>query len=83
VPTSPGLELVIASDYPRAVGVLPSEYQAPAATTGLFARDIFHSLGLYVDLLGQGLDKQEQGTSGVWAYPAVTPARNARLCDRV
>ena len=49
---------------------------------GLYARDELHSLGLYANLLSQGLDKWGQGTSGTCTYPAGILAPNGRVPDR-
>ena len=49
------LEIVFALDRPRTIGVLLSEYRAPIATGGLFARDKLHRLSLDANILiGQG-----------------------------
>ena len=80
VPSSPGLELVFFVDCTRATGVRLSEYRAPV---GLFTRDVFHGLGLDMNLLGQGPDKGERGRgSSRYTYPASILAPNGRVSDR-
>ena len=56
VPSWPGLEIVFTLVPPRPIGARLGEYRAPTATTGLFARDELHSLGLDANLLDQRLD---------------------------
>ena len=45
---------------------------------GLVARGEFHSLGLYVNLLGQELDQREQGADDIYTYLAVILASDGR-----
>ena len=73
-PSSPGLKLVFSPDPPWGIG-------APITTAGLFARDVFHGLGLYADLLGKGLYKWKRGASGTSTYPTVILARDYRVSD--
>lgn len=53
-PSSRRLEVVFTLDCPWTIGVRLSEYRAPIATSGLFARDELHSLSLYANFLNQG-----------------------------
>jgi len=51
-------------------------------TAGLSIRDIFHGLGLYMDILCQGLDEQDQDGSSRWTYPTVILTPNGCVSDR-
>jgi len=79
VPSSPGLGLVFILNRLRVMGFRLNEYHAPIVTAGLVGRNEFHGIGLYANLLGQGLDKLGRGTSGT--HLAVTRARTARVSD--
>jgi len=76
---SPGLEVVFAPNRTRTICVRVSELRAPM---GLCTRDELHSLGLYVNLLGRGLGKQGQGTSGTRTYPAGVLVPSGRVSNR-
>ena len=56
----PGLEIACTLDPPGPISGRLSEYRALTITAGLSARGVFHGLGLYANLLGQGLGKQER-----------------------
>jgi len=78
LPSLPGLEVGFILGRLRFVGRL-NEHQASIAIVGLFARDVSLGLSPYANLLGQGLDRWEQGTSDT--HLAGIRARTARASD--
>ena len=60
MPPWPRFEVVLILDRPWAIDIRLSEYRAPIATAGLFARNVLHSLSLYANFLRQVLDKQKR-----------------------